>query len=216
MNGSTVRTTEMPLLLIGIHKDELEFGDRVALSLGDQVDVLRVEKGLNGANPTPDGLFHYSIRHAEMYHQVLQRVARKEGPVIDLHTGLNKNARCADVYCHSERFLRCLEQEIASGRHGHMARSEDVRLVQIVSHMTARGRPRPEVSAGARPIVWTYIPEMVWRNPRFLYVGIEVFLPVPGAGSVEDHQFAGELIRLAADCAARVTGKDYSQTSMHA
>jgi hypothetical protein len=57
---------------------------------------------------------------------------------------------------------------------------------------------------------------MVWRNPRFLYVGIEVFLPVPGAGSVEDHQFAGELIRLAADCAARVTGKDYSQTSMHA
>ncbi len=202
----------MPLLLIGIHKDELEFGDRVALSLGDQVDVLRVEKGLNGANPTPDGLFHYSIRHAEMYHQVLQSVARKQGPVIDLHTGLNKDTRCADVYCHSERFLRCLEQEIASGR-GRLAGPEDVRLIRIVAHDAARGGKRLGAIGGARPVVWTYIPETVWRNPRFLYVGVEVFLPAPGAGSAEDHRFASELVRLAADCATRIAGKEHGATA---
>jgi hypothetical protein len=202
----------MPLLLIGIHKDELEFGDRVALSLGDQMDVLRVEKGLNGANPTPDGLFHYSIRHAEMYHQVLQSVARKQGPVIDLHTGLNKDTRCADVYCHSERFLRCLEQEIALGR-GRLAGPEDVRLIRIVAHDAARGGKRLGAIAGARPVVWTYIPETVWRNPRFLYVGIEVFLPAPGAGNAEDHQFASALVRLAADCAMRIAGKEHSAST---
>jgi hypothetical protein len=62
-------------------------------------------------------------------------------------------------------------------------------------------------------VVWTYIPETVWRNPRFLYVGIEVFLPAPGAGNAEDHQFASALVRLAADCAMRIAGKEHSAST---
>lgn len=204
MNGVTARMTEMAVLLIGIHEDELAFGDGVASSLGDQVDVLRVDEGLNGGHPTPDELFLYRIRHAEMYHQVLQRVARKDGPVIDLHTGVNKSARCADVYCHNQSFLHCLEVEISSGRHNRFIGPEDVRLVQIVSHQRGHGEPR---AGGDRPVVWTYIPEKVWRNPRFLYVGIEVYLPGPGSGNDEDHRFAGALVGLATDCAARTAAE---------
>ncbi len=185
---------DKPLLLIGVHSDELAFGSAVASVLGDRCDVLRVEHGLENANPTPDDQFHYRIRHDEMYRQVLQQLGSRRGPVIDLHSGLNENGRCADIYCESESLLRCLESAAAE------IEPKDVRFFKIVAHEAADGGVR--ALQQQRPVVWTYIPEVVWKNPHFFYVGIEVFLASPGAGDRDDHAYARDLVLLAADCAA--------------
>ncbi|MEG6508983.1 hypothetical protein V6C03_08365 [Methyloligella sp. 2.7D] len=191
---------EKPLLLIGVHRDELAFGEHVAALLEGRCDILRVEQGLDNDNPTPDEQFHYRIRHAEMYHQVLQNIGRRTGPVIDIHSGLNARGRCADIYCHDERFLACAEAAVApqTERAGAF---KDVRLVQIVAH----DAPERELSASValRPVVWTYIPHVVWQNPHFLYIGIEVFLASRGAGTPQDHAYGRDLVLLSADCASR-------------
>ncbi|ODS01394.1 hypothetical protein AUC68_00605 [Methyloceanibacter methanicus] len=193
---------EKPLLLIGIHRDERPFGDRLAQLLGARCDLLRVENGLDNANPTPDGEFHYRIRHTEMYRQVLQQLHRRTGPVIDIHTGLNERGRCADIYCQSEGFLSCLDRAlVARPPAGGKARG-DVRRVKIVPHEANESRAVAE--PGSRPVVWTYIPEAVWRNPHFLYIGIEVFLAAPGPGSEADHAYARDLVLLCADCSAHL------------
>ncbi len=196
-----METMEKPLLLIGVHRDELAFGDRLTGLLGDRCDVLRVDKGLENANPTPDDEFQYRIRHAEMYQQVLQQLHRRTGPVIDIHTGLNESGRCADIYCHSEDFLSCLDHALADRAHGSAAQDADIRRLKIVSHETNGSRAPADQEL--RPVVWTYIPEIVWRNPRFLYVGIEVFLTAPGAGRQEDHAYARDLVLLCAGCAVQ-------------
>jgi hypothetical protein len=90
-----------------------------------------------------------------------------------------------------------------SGEARSAIRPEQVRLVRIIPEGVP-GRPPSPAAAGARPVVRICIPEAVWSNLHFLYVGIEVFLPFPGAGAVEDHEFAESLVRLAVSCAAEV------------
>ncbi len=181
---------EKPLLLIGVHKSELAFGDQVARLLGDAVNVLRVDEGLADAKPTPDALFHWCVRHKEMYSQVLQRVGRRRGPMIDLHTGLNQAARCADVYCHNEQFLSFLRHALS------LQRESSVRVLPIVTDTSA-------VTGDTTPVARAYIPPAIWQSSRFLYIGVEVFLPVAGAGEPPDHAFAAQLVRLIIGCARK-------------
>lgn len=192
MRGYNRRPMTRPLLVIGVHRSELAFGDRIAARLGDEVDLLRIDRGLSGAKPTPETLFRYNVRHAEMYRQVLQTIGRRDGLVIDLHTGINELTRCADVYCHDERFLSHIGTMLASVPAGGLSAAQ-VRPTRIVAN--------GDVGGYTRPIVRTCLPEKMWRNRRFLYVGVEVYLVVPGAGDGADEDFAAALVRLTIEAA---------------
>lgn len=181
-----------PLLLIGLHRGELAFGDQVAARLAGRVELLRIEQGLDGARPTADALFLYRIRHAEMYRQVLQRLGHRRGLVLDLHSGIDEQRRQAEVYCRSEALLSRLEGALAR-RGGPLAGRVSLLRIEPESGGAAGGRGRYGVAR-------TYIPEDVWRHASFCYVGIEVFLAAAGAGVAEDHAFAAELVTLIADC----------------
>lgn len=70
---------------------------------------------------------------------------------------------------------------------------------------------------GARPadpdgppgvlLAHTVIPNSFWRNPSFAYLGLEVFLPAPGAGSPLDWALARDLIQAALGCEGAPEGR---------
>ena len=88
-----------PVVIIGAHREELEFGERVAEGLGPQISVLRIPEGISGHRPRPDEVFYYETRHRELYLQLRQQLRGRYKLAIDLHRGLNQPGRCADVYC---------------------------------------------------------------------------------------------------------------------
>lgn len=46
----------------------------------------------------------------------------------------------------------------------------------------------------------TIIPPQVWRNPAFLYLGLEIYLPEPAKDWQAARELARELIGIAARC----------------
>lgn len=183
------------LLIIGIHKEELVFGEQVAhLLAGTGMDVLKIENGLSNRRPTSSGLFIHTTRLREIYMQVLGLVGQRHDLVVDLHTGVNDEGRCADVYCANTAFLEALDGLIRTDA-GSMR--PDVRLVQIIED---RDRDKTSVPGkddwGGCLVCTTLIPSSVWKNSAFLYVGLEVYIQRPGIGTQEDWRYAAGLIGL--------------------
>jgi hypothetical protein len=44
------------------------------------------------------------------------------------------------------------------------------------------------------------IPHAVWASKDFIYVGLEIYLPRPDAGTLEDWQFAAEIVECILKC----------------
>lgn len=164
------------LLVIGIHREELAFGQAVAAGLADRrIDVLAIPEGLPGRHPRQDERFRHDTLHHELYLQLLPH-ARGRRLLIDLHTGLDRQGPCADIYCRvPERFA-----SLAARHTGAQA----PRLVRLGAG-----------GAGHFPDGSTIIPAEIWRNPHCLYVGLEIYLPQAGAGSAADQAYAGDLVR---------------------
>ncbi len=169
------------LLVIGIHREELAFGMAVASGLDRQrVDVLTITEGLSGRHPRQDQRFHYDTLHRELYLQLLPHVRAHHTILVDLHTGLDPQGPCADLY------------------------SRDIgRLAGLLAPAPALAVPPRLFSLGeenGHPSAATVIPPDIWRSPRFLYVGLEIYLPQAGAGRREDQDYARAIITaLAAD-----------------
>lgn len=163
------------LLVIGIHREELAFGQAVAAGLDrSRVDVLSITEGLSGRHPRPDQCFHHDILHRALYLQILPHMQGRD-LLIDLHTGQDSQAPRSDLYCRDTGRLADL---LAPAR----ALPSPPRLVSLECR-------------GGEPGAHTVIPPKIWRNPAFLYVGMEIYLPVPGLGRAEDQAYARTLIR---------------------
>jgi hypothetical protein len=177
------------LLVTGIHREELDFGDRVAALVDpDQVEVLRIARGISNARTGTRGQFYSDTEHREIYLQLRQQLHGHSGPLIDLHAGIDEHGPCADIYSPSEALLACLGQELHS--------DPRVRLVRIVDS------PAPGDETQADALARTRIPRALWDDRHHIYVGLEVYLAQPGAGGPGDWQFARELIQRVCDCGA--------------
>ncbi len=181
------------LLVTGIHREELGFGDRVAKLLDhDRVDVLRIPEGITHSRPKAGDLFYYQTRHREIYLQVKQQIGSGYRLLIDLHSGRSSTSPCADVFCHDSAMLDCLlpDQRVFDQAHA-------VRLVKIVE----RHGPAAPVEA-SMPIAHTWVPRELWDNPAFTYVGLEIYLHDSDEGAPTEWRFARELIDHIEACVA--------------
>lgn len=191
LNGHPVARA---VLLLGIHREELAFGEGVAAGLDPaDIDLLRIPEGVSGARPTPDGVFYYRTTHRELYGQVLRQVRRRYDLVIDLHCGINEPGRCADLFCADASLLECVA---VAARCSPGITPGTVRPILL----EAKGPFPDQASAPTHLHALTVIPEEIWRNPLFSYLCIEVFLPAPGAGDPEDWAMARRLIAAVIHC----------------
>jgi hypothetical protein len=190
------------VLIIGAHREELAFGERVAEGLDPRIAVLRIPEGISGHRPRPDEVFYYETRHRELYLQLRQQVGGRYKVVVDLHTGLNQPGRCADVICRDPALLRCVHRA-TQRRYGRAAATGLVRTVRLASR-TDSGEPSIQADAaeyGKGPLGTTVIPTGVWDSEDFLYVGLEVYLGQEGEGQEDDWRFARRLVRDTVACA---------------
>jgi hypothetical protein len=163
------------LLVIGIHREELAFGEAVAAGLDrGRFDVLKIPEGLSGRHPRADQRFHFDTLHRELYLQLLPHIQPRHTRVIDLHTGLDPQGPCADIY--SRDTARLAE---------NLAQVDDIQPAPRLISLTP---------SDTTPSAETVIPPEVWRNPRFLYVGVEIYLPEAGAGRQIDRKYACALL----------------------
>lgn len=168
------------LLVVGIHRGELAFGDAVARRLDAAgVDVLRIDEGLSGRRPRADERFRYDTLHRELYLQLLAHIQPRHRLLMDLHTGLDEHGPCADLYSRDPARLR------AALEHADLRPAP--RLYGLLG--AADG---PEVAAADH--ARTVIPPEVWRAPQCLYVGVESYLPAADAWREADVDYARDII----------------------
>ncbi|QVL48205.1 MAG: hypothetical protein KFB96_21670 [Thiocapsa sp.] len=187
------RGTPPVLLVIGAHRGELGFGERVAARLDPATfAVLRIPLGLSGQRPLPDELTSWRQRHGELYLQILERVQPGQQLIIDLHTGIDELRRSADVFCAAPNLLA----RIASAG---PVDGDPVRGIQLVADT---GGALADL-AGVRPfpLARPDLPPLVWDRATPRYVGVEVYVACEGSGSPDDHAFAADLLRRIVACA---------------
>ncbi len=176
------------LLVIGIHRKELGFGDRVAARIDHRhFDVLRIARGIPQPRRATDERFLSETQHHEIYLQLHQQVKDRYRLMIDLHQGIDPAARSADVFGHDATLMSCLDTRLREG-----SGQDDVRLVRIAADDgvgQAAGRPGLG-EAEAR----TWIPPKVWLCDRPVYVGVEVYLQTENDGDAADWDFTCRLL----------------------
>ncbi len=175
------------LLIIGIHREELAFGRALAATLepGGH-DLLVIPEGLSGRRPRADQHFHYDTLHRALYLQLLPHIQERHRLVIDLHTGLDTRAPCADLY---SRAANWLAQKLQG-------------KVEPAPHCIPLGLAEAETRTHAH----TSIPPEIWNAPRFLYVGMEMYLPTPGPGREVDQDHGRALVTALTDLAVLLPG----------
>jgi hypothetical protein len=173
------------LLVVGIHREERAFGEAVAEDLDrGLVDVLVIPDGLSGRRPRPDEKFAHDVLHRALYQQLLPHVLRRHHRLIDLHTGADPQGPCADLICACPEKLAGLAPRSAAGD-GAVASAPRIRLLAL-GNVVESGAPVALADMS--------IPEEIWRNPHFDYVGVEIFLADPRAFSSGEVRFARDLV----------------------
>jgi hypothetical protein len=188
-NPPVQRAADDTVLVIGMHRAELAFGDAVADGLDEErLSVFRIPQGVRQANTAPGALFYSRAEHHEIYLQLRQQIGARPRLLVDLHRGFDSTRRAADVFCRDVDFLHALAGRLdAEGLHAR------VRLLRIVDD----GDPADaSASASFEGTARTWIPRAVWRVRRPLYVGLEVYLTSEGDGDPSDRAFARRLIDL--------------------
>lgn len=184
------------VLVTGIHREELGFGDRVAALVDpEQVEVLRIARGISNARIGAGDQFYSDTEHREIYLQLRQQLRQQPRwrgrPLIDLHAGVDEHGPCADIYAASEMLLSCLNRRLGP--------DPRVRLVRIVD------TPLPHDGMRADALARTRIPRCLWEGQDWLYVGLEIYLAQAGDGGPDDWGLARELIGHICRCAAATT-----------
>ena len=183
------------LLVTGIHREELGFGDRVSGLLNrDHIHVMRIPEGISHVRTGRDSPFYYITRHREIYLQLRQQVKGRYRLLIDLHCGLNEAGYCADIYCRDEQLLQCVAE-----RAKQIGVEKLLRMVKILAD--SEGENAVEDYRHNKTTARTLIPEQIWNNRDFCYVGLEIYLAKEGIGITEEWRFALELIETIQSCA---------------
>ena len=185
------------VLVTGIHREELGFGDRVAALVDpEQVQVLRIAHGISNARTGTDDGFYSDTEHREIYLQLRQQIRQQPrwrgAPLIDLHAGVDEHGPCADIYSANQPLLSCLD--------GRLQTDPRVRLVRIVDKPFAGDDSRADALARTR------IPRSLWDSQDWVYVGLEIYLAQPADGGLDDCFLAKEIIGHICQCAT-ATGR---------
>lgn len=196
------------IIVIGIHREELAFGERVAELLEESgIEVLRIDQGLSGKNPIFDDLFYYTTQHQEIYLQLRQQIKKRYDLLIDLHSGINESGACADIFCKHVDLLNCLKTVSKKCSNIRCPLPGPIRLTRIIENSeeiddTAEGNKETDTKIRVQgyPVCLTVIPHAVWASKDFIYVGLEIYLPRPDAGTLEDWQFAAEIVECILKC----------------
>lgn len=182
--------------MIGIHREELAFGREVlrGLEVGE-VDVLEIPEGLSGRRPLPDECFRHRALHRTLYLQLLPYLGPAHRLLVDLHAGLDDGGPIVDLLCASASLQVHLGLALKS--------AEFVVDGEAVARLCDRVRvvaldPRQAVHAN------TVIPEEIWNNAGFAYLGVEVYLPADAPGRTRGVLLARQVIRLARHCAEEI------------
>lgn len=185
--GSSGRGVNTALLVTGIHREELDFGDRVAgLVDPEQIQVLRIAHGISNVCSSTGDQFYSDTEHREIYLQLHQQLRGLRGLLIDLHAGADEHGPCADIYCANASLLSCLARKLGP--------DPRVRLVRIVDS------PVPGDDTHADALARTRIPRRLWDDPDRLYVGLEIYLAEPGEGGPADWNFTRDLVVNVCQC----------------
>lgn len=177
-------------LVIGIHKQELDFGLQVAAILaGTAIRVIQIDHGLPQQASFDGKGYYYSAFHREIYLQLHQQVKNKLDLLIDLHTGVNESGRCADIFCNDMLLLDKLNKILYDYKESRNGQEQSVRLVEIASESS-----RKHAKAGGFPVCYTIIPGSVWKSAKYSYVGLEIYLQDTGKGNEEDWLYGASLI----------------------
>jgi len=184
------------LIVIGAHRDELAFGERVVARMDPgRYRVLRIQRGLFGQRPPRlEELAAYRDRHQALYRQILEHVAPGQRLMIDLHSGIDSAGLSADVLCADTRLLACLARRLKTNEPGTAA----VRLIRLVASTESPDLSQPDRAAWlvAKPD----LPEEVWNRDELLYVGVEVYLRREGLGLPVEWAFARTVLGEIAAC----------------
>ena len=182
------------LLVTGIHREELAFGDHVCEQVDrGQIDVMRVPEGVSHARDGTGDEFYYTTKHREIYLQLRQQIRREYKLVIDLHCGKGGQGLYAELFCHDTHLMGCLTKQLSE-----RSLENNVRLIEIIAEHKAQ--PGGAVVKLEDPKARTWIPQSVWDGRDFCYVGLEVYLQDGERGSPREWQFTCELIEMIMEC----------------
>ncbi|MEE4638904.1 MAG: hypothetical protein V2J42_09220 [Wenzhouxiangella sp.] len=182
------------VLVTGVHREELSFGDGVTRRCAsNQIDVLRIPEGVPQRCRNVDQQFYHETRQRELYLQLHQQVKGRYRLLIDLHSGIDEDGPWADIYCRDAKLLERIGSRVDARK-----LTDRVRLVRIVdAHQPAiLKRGQSAVDTQAR----TSIPAAIWAGGRPVYVGLEVYLP-DQAATGDAEALACELIHCIQACA---------------
>lgn len=194
------------LLVVGVHREERAFGEAVAERLSrERFGLLRIEQGLSGRRPGPDGVEAYRRCHRDLYAQILDHIRPSHAVAIDLHTGFDEAGTSADVLCADPGLLRCVARDGAEA--GLLAgKLQGVQLVADQPELDGAEASSEAGASGRWPRLRPEIPRAVWRAGPHLYVGIEVYLPTSGDAMDSAVAFGAAVVEVAAECGLRRVG----------
>lgn len=173
--------------MIGVHREELAFGDAVAAVMGASAPaVLRVPEGVPRACSAPNRRFYSETAHREIYRQLHEETRRRADLLIDLHCGQDASGGSADLYCHDASFLSAAGARLAA-----RGLKERVRLIKIGDEADG---PLKACPPGLDGLARTWIPRDLWATAPPLYVGLEVYTAGDDAVRPEDAEFASAVI----------------------
>lgn len=174
-------TSPKTLLLIGVHREELAFGQSIADAVDPaRVAVLAIPEGLSGRRPLPDEEFRYDTLHRALYSQILRHMSHGAHRVlIDLHTGSDPLGPSADILCADAALRARITQALAADA---SLSCERVRVVPIGGSAATHAR--------------TVIPRTLWAGTDFHYLGLEIYLPESSSGREVARELAGRLVAL--------------------
>jgi len=178
------------VLVIGAHREELAFGERVAAELAAApIDVYRIPNGISGRRPRQDQTLRYRAYHKELYLQLKQTLKGRYALLLDLHAGIDSNGPCADLMSGDERLLQRSGAALPDGPAGERTR--------LIPFRTSAEHP------AAQPLARPIVPATLWQGSRPRYLALEVYLREPGPGDPQAWRLAREIILAVLAAAAR-------------
>lgn len=174
------------LIVIGVHKEELAFGEHVAERLDhSQFELLHIANGLSAKRPTPEELEQYLANHTSLYKQIGAHIKPYHRLMIDLHCRRKADVD-ADIFCADRQILDRVQS------HCQTRGLVNLRSIQMISDRDAVSIAQDQ--SPERLYAKPELPECVWRAQDYCYVGLEIYIGQEGSGEQKDWLFTIKLL----------------------